>query len=109
MSTTLAGDATAAELDSQIGLDEAKDVASTFHILSDASRIRILHYLAGSERPNVAELARFIGYSQPACSYHLSLLSAGKLIQFDRKGKQSYYRLTDLGRRAIEVANLLRG
>lgn len=67
---------------------ETRDLAETFKVLSDASRLRILYLLAtdttGTSR--VTDLAAKLGITQPAVSQHLKILKADGLVESQRTG-----------------------
>jgi DNA-binding transcriptional ArsR family regulator len=72
-------------------------------LVADPVRLAILLVLTRGEH-GVGELSDQLGCSQPATSHHLALLRVGGLIAAGRRGKQSYYSLTQHG---SEVANFL--
>lgn len=69
------------------------DLASTFKLLSDETRLRILFYLSHSDELHVRALCEILGQSQPAVSHHLALLKGAELIDSRREGKHNYYRV----------------
>lgn len=69
------------------------DLVSTFKLLSDETRLRILFYLSHSEELHVRALCELLGQSQPAVSHHLALLKGAELIESRREGKHNYYRV----------------
>jgi ArsR family transcriptional regulator len=68
-------------------------LTDVFGLLADRHRFKIVLALARQGRLHVGALGQLLGQSQPAVSHHLSLLRAGGLIDFDRAGKYSFYRL----------------
>lgn len=74
-----------------------KDLAGLFKLLSDATRLRILHYLLRSDEFHVRAFCELLGQSQPAVSHHLGLLRTAKLIALRRDGKHNFYRLNPEG------------
>jgi ArsR family transcriptional regulator, arsenate/arsenite/antimonite-responsive transcriptional repressor len=68
------------------------DLAQAFRLLSDETRLKIVFYLAKSER-NVGSLCDILGLAQPTVSHHLGLLRMGRLIVNRRNGKQVIYSL----------------
>jgi DNA-binding transcriptional ArsR family regulator len=70
----------------------ATEVADTFKVLSDPTRVRVISALAASELC-VADLARAVGISQSAASHQLRLLRHLDLVNFRRAGKLVYYSL----------------
>ena len=67
-------------------------VASTIHLLADATRLKIL-FMLGEREMNVAELQRRLDCPQPTVSHHLGLLRMANLVQARRAGKRVFYRL----------------
>ncbi|MGH7134835.1 MAG: ArsR/SmtB family transcription factor, partial [Pirellulales bacterium] len=70
-----------------------EDLVSTFKLLSDETRLKILFYLSQSEEMHVRALCEILGQSQPAVSHHLALLKGAELIESRREGKHNYYRV----------------
>jgi ArsR family transcriptional regulator len=71
----------------------AKDLVQLFKLLSDETRLRILHYLMQTEELHVRALCDLLGQSQPAVSHHLALLRVAGLIESRRDGKHNFYRV----------------
>jgi DNA-binding transcriptional ArsR family regulator len=70
------------------------ELAETFKVLGDPTRVRILHALS-MEELCVCDIAALINGSQSAISHQLRLLRAAKLVRFRREGKMVYYSLDD--------------
>jgi DNA-binding transcriptional ArsR family regulator len=70
------------------------DLADTFKVLGDATRVRILHALS-LEELCVCDIAALLGATQSAISHQLRLLRAAKLVRFRKEGKMAYYSLDD--------------
>ena len=70
------------------------ELADTFKILGDATRVRILHALS-IEELCVCDIAALIDATQSAISHQLRLLRAAKLVKFRKEGKMAYYSLDD--------------
>jgi len=62
--------------------------------LSHPARIAILHLLADEPR-EVGRLASALGVSQPSASKHLAVMRQAGLVEAERDGRGSVYRLTD--------------
>ena len=73
-------------------LDEA---ARRFSLLSDPTRLRILHLLLEREPMTVTELSDALGIATPNVSQHLARLSAGRLVGREKQGRTVLYRTTD--------------
>ena len=68
-----------------------KDLCQVFKLLADATRLRILVYLAREGELNVTELCERLGQSQPAVSHHLALMRVAGIIRPRRDGKHNFY------------------
>jgi ArsR family transcriptional regulator len=77
-------------------LDEESvtDLAETFRMLGDTTRVRILDALARTEVP-VCDLANVLGLTQSAVSHQLRLLRSMRLVKSRRDGRHIYYTLDD--------------
>jgi len=77
-------------------LDDASvaDLAETFKVLGDTTRVRILDALARVEVP-VCDLARLLGLTQSAVSHQLRLLRGMRLVKSRRAGRHIYYMADD--------------
>jgi len=78
-----------------IGHLEADRVASTFSLLADTTRTRILHALSLADELCVCDLALLLGISQSALSHQLRLLRSHRVVQRRKAGRIVYYRLAD--------------
>ena len=76
---------------------EAELYASFFSVLSDPTRIRLLHLLieAPEVGRTVSELVTAVGAPQSRVSTHLGCLRWCGLVVATREGKQVYYRIAD--------------
>lgn len=74
------------------------DAAALFRLLGDDARLRILRLLA-AERLNVTELTGIMGIAQSGVSRHLGLLRDNGLVEEQREGGFSYYRVPPAGSR----------
>ncbi|MGI6607821.1 MAG: ArsR/SmtB family transcription factor [Erysipelotrichaceae bacterium] len=70
------------------------DLAELFKVFGDSTRIRILYALYEKEL-SVSEIAEKLGMNISAVSHQLKILKHGKLVKFQREGKQIYYYLAD--------------
>ena len=71
-----------------------RDVAETFRILGDPTRVRILDALAGGELC-VCDIASLAEISESAVSHQLRLLRGMRLVRPRRAGRLVYYALDD--------------
>ncbi|NUT53458.1 MAG: winged helix-turn-helix transcriptional regulator [Saccharothrix sp.] len=67
-------------------------MASTFAVLADPQRRRILDVLRGGERP-VNDLVEGLSVSQPTVSKHLKVLREAGLVEVRRDAQRRLYRL----------------
>jgi len=70
-----------------------REASTLFRLLGDEGRLRLLRVLA-RERLNVTELTGVLGLAQSGVSRHLGLLKDAGLVQEEKDGGYSYYRLT---------------
>jgi DNA-binding transcriptional ArsR family regulator len=73
----------------------ADDLASTFAVLADATRSRILHALSLADELCVCDLALLLGISQSALSHQLRPLRDRRVVARRKAGRIVYYRLAD--------------
>jgi len=73
----------------------AEDVAATFEMLADPTRVRILHALSLTEELCVCDLALLLDMRQSAISHQLRLLRDHRVVARRRAGRIAYYRLAD--------------
>ena len=71
-----------------------RDVARTFGILGDPTRVRILDALSGGELC-VCDIACLAGISESAVSHQLRLLRDSRLVTSRRVGRHIHYALDD--------------
>jgi len=71
-----------------------QNVADTFRLLDDTSRVRIFWLLCHCEECVINIPAR-VDMPSPAVSHHLRQLKANGLIVSRREGKEVYYRAAD--------------
>ena len=69
-------------------------LADLFKVLSDHTRIRILHALLQSELC-VCDLSEILEMTQSAISHQLRVLRTSKVVKFRKEGKNVYYSLED--------------
>ena len=77
-----------------------RQASALYRLLGDDARLRLLRVLSG-ERLNVSELTGVLGLAQSGVSRHLGLLKDAGLVQEEKDGGFSYYRLAS----ALEQAN----
>ena len=69
-----------------------REASTLYRLLGDEGRLRLLRLLA-RERLNVTELTGVLGLAQSGVSRHLGLLKDAGLVQEEKDGGYSYYRL----------------
>jgi DNA-binding transcriptional ArsR family regulator len=67
-------------------------MATTFDILAEPTRRRILDLLRERPRP-VGELVELLGLSQPGVSKHLRVLREAELVEVRRDAQRRFYEL----------------
>ncbi len=72
----------------------ATEIATTFKILGDPTRVKIL-YLLSQEELCVHDLAALLGATESAASHHLKILRMMRLVKGRKAGRQVYYSLDD--------------
>lgn len=78
----------------QLTPDVVDRVARMFKVLSDPSRIRILHLLS-QEECSVNHIADVLGLSQSAVSHQLGYLRNVNLVRYRREGTTILYACKD--------------
>jgi DNA-binding transcriptional ArsR family regulator len=77
-------------------------VTSTFEVLAEESRRRILDVLAEGERP-VGDLVETLALSQPAVSKHLKVLREAGLVESRVDAQRRIYRVRAEPLREVDV------
>lgn len=70
------------------------NLAETFKVLGDRTRIRILYALKEKELC-VCDLSELLDMSSSAISHQLRVLRNNKLVKFRKEGRSVYYSLDD--------------
>lgn len=78
----------------QLSQDQTTEMADTFSLLSDPSRLSIVLACAEAEH-SVGEIAERLGLSSSLVSHHLRLLKAARILSARRDGKHIFYTLED--------------
>jgi ArsR family transcriptional regulator len=71
-----------------------QEIAATFGVLGDPTRVRILDALSAGELC-VCDIATLAGISESAVSHQLRLLRGMRLVRPRRAGRQVFYTLDD--------------
>ena len=80
--------------------DQIVELAGTFHLMGDPTRLAIIMACLDGE-VSVGELARRLGLSASLTSHHLRLLRAARVLRGRRRGKQVFYGAADHHIRAM--------
>ncbi|SIS57240.1 ArsR/SmtB family transcription factor [Salimicrobium flavidum] len=80
-----------AEFDNE---ETIRKTADTFKVLSDPTRIRILHFLCKKES-SVSDIASELDLKQSTVSHQLRTLKLYRLVTFRREGTSIYYTFDD--------------
>jgi DNA-binding transcriptional ArsR family regulator len=72
----------------------AEDIAEVFRVLSDPTRVAIVHALSLAELCN-CDLATILGLTESAVSHQMRELRLMKIVSAEKRGRMVYYRLTD--------------
>lgn len=70
------------------------DLAETFRVLGDLTRVRILLTLLGDEMC-VSDIASGLDLSDSAVSHQLRILRNSRLVKFRKDGKNALYSISD--------------
>src|SRR5205085_9981080 len=74
---------------------DMRHASALYRLLGDEARLRLLRVL-GRERLNVTELTGVLGLAQSGVSRHLGLLKDAGLVEEEKDGGYSYYRVAPL-------------
>lgn len=74
--------------------EELEDLAEFFKVFGDATRLKIMSVLLGSEMC-VYDIAKVLHMSQSAISHQLRVLKQMDLVKNRREGKTIFYSLAD--------------
>jgi ArsR family transcriptional regulator, lead/cadmium/zinc/bismuth-responsive transcriptional repressor len=77
-----------------LSAETVHEIAATFDVLGDPTRIRILDALSAGELC-VCDIAALAGISESAVSHQLRLLRGMRLVRPRRAGRQVFYSLDD--------------
>ncbi|MGI9523342.1 MAG: ArsR/SmtB family transcription factor [Hyphomicrobiaceae bacterium] len=74
--------------------DQAVQLAETFGLLADPTRLSIVLACLEQEIP-AGEIANELDLSASLVSHHLRLLRAARMLRAERRGKQVFYSMAD--------------
>ncbi len=78
----------------QLKSDQTQQLADTFGLLSDPTRLSIVISCMDHER-SAGEIAERLGLSAPLTSHHLRLLRTSRILKSERRGRQVFYAMDD--------------
>lgn len=78
-----------------LNVNDAEGLSETFKILSNGTRLRILHALAKQPDISVGELAKQVDMNPQAISNQLQRLVDKGIVSFYRQGNFIHYRIVD--------------
>jgi DNA-binding transcriptional ArsR family regulator len=82
--------------------DQAVEIAETFRLLGDPTRLRVMLTCLDEARA-VGDIADHLGISASLVSHHLRLLRAARLVRAERHGREVHYIAADEHVRCILV------
>lgn len=74
--------------------DKFIDLADTFKIFSDSTRVKILYALIQAEMC-VCDISVLLGMSKSSVSHQLRILKQSELVKYRKAGRVIYYSLAD--------------
>ena len=78
----------------ELQLEETTELADTFGLLSDPTRLSIVIACMDVEL-SAGEIAQKLGTSASLSSHHLRLLRSARILRSERRGKQVFYSMAD--------------
>ena len=87
----------------RLSADAAVAMSERAQALGDSTRLTLAAALANTDELCVCDLAWVSERAENLVSHHLRLLRAAGLVQSRREGKMVMYRVTEPGRRLLEV------
>lgn len=79
---------------SDLHIDQTTELAQTFGLLSDPTRLSIAITCMDAELP-AGDIAEKLGASASLTSHHLRLLRSARILKSTRRGKQVFYTMAD--------------
>ncbi|AKR12985.1 ArsR/SmtB family transcription factor [Bacillus thuringiensis] len=76
-------------------LNELERGAEVVRVLGHPVRLQIVHQLIKKTSLNVSELQRYLSIPQSIVSQHLGRLKIHKVVAYERKGLEVFYRVDD--------------
>ena len=76
-------------------LNELERGADVLRVLGHPVRLQIVHQLIKKTSLNVSELQQYLSIPQSTVSQHLGRLKIHKVVAYERKGLEVFYRVDD--------------
>ncbi|HHT7228627.1 TPA: ArsR/SmtB family transcription factor [Bacillus cereus] len=76
-------------------LNELERCAEVLRVLGHPVRLQIVHQLIKKTSLNVSELQQYLSIPQSTVSQHLGRLKIHKVVAYERKGLEVFYRVDD--------------
>ncbi|MEM8570481.1 MAG: metalloregulator ArsR/SmtB family transcription factor [Pseudomonadota bacterium] len=80
--------------DLDLHIDQTTELAETFGLLADPTRLSIVIACMDQER-SAGDIAEKLGSSASLTSHHLRLLRSARILKSERRGKQVFYSMAD--------------
>jgi len=82
---------------------EAEDLAGRLKALADPARLRLLSMLlaAQGQEACTCDLVEPLGLSQPTVSHHLRVLAEAGIVESEKRGRWTWYRVQPLALAAL--------
>lgn len=77
------------------GPNELERVAEVLRVLAHPVRLQMVHQLIKKTSLNVSELQRYLAMPPSTVSQHLGKLKSHKVVAYERKGLEVFYRVDD--------------
>lgn len=75
--------------------NELERIAEVLRALAHPTRLQIVHQLLKKNALNVTELQQYFALPQSTVSQHLGKLKSNKVVVYERKGLEVFYRVDD--------------
>jgi ArsR family transcriptional regulator len=82
-------------LTAPLSADDAERLAAGFKVLADPARLRLLSLIASAENGELCtcDAVAPLGLTQPTVSHHLKVLYDAGLVEREKRGQWTYYRV----------------
>ena len=87
-------------VETTLHIDQTTELAETFGLLADPTRLSIVIACMDQER-SAGEIAETLGSSPSLTSHHLRLLRSARILKSERRGKQIFYTRADACVRSV--------